>query len=160
MSHESETPMPIADSAQTVSVSPASTHKRKGVGKRTIKDGEQRTLSKPSSSFSHSRPPQGESTLSTKTGDIGSSQLEQFAELMVKLQETQFQHLSSNLTTHLCHAAKGSISDTYNAQGPSASRDSKLCEHKRRKLRFALTPMLKNVPLPHVNKIGSTPQTI
>ena len=62
MSHESETPVPIADSAHPVSVSAAGTHKGKGVGKRTIKNGEQRTRSMPSSSSSHSRPPQGDSS--------------------------------------------------------------------------------------------------
>ena len=149
MSHESETPVPIADSAQTVSVSPAGTHnKGKGVGKRTIKDGEQRPRSKPSSSSSHSRPPQGESTLSTKSGDIGSSQFEQFAELMLKLQETQFQHLSSVLTSHLCRAAAGSISDTYSAQGPSASRDSTLCESQKKKARVCADTNAKECASP------------
>ena len=37
--------------------------------------------------------------------------------------------------THLCRAAAGSISDTYNAQGPSASRDSTLCETQKKKAR-------------------------
>ena len=149
MSHESETPVPFADSAQTVSVSPAGTHnKGKGVGKRTIKDGEQRPQSKPSSSSSHSRPPQGESTLSTKSGDIGSSQFEQFAELMLKLQETQFQHLSSILTSHLCRAAADSISDTYSAQGPSASRDSTLCESQKKKARVCADTNAKECASP------------
>ena len=63
---------------------------------------------------------------------MGSSQIEQYAELMLKLQETQF---SSILTTHLGHAAAGNISDTYNAQGPLASRDSTLCETQKKKAR-------------------------
>ena len=88
MSHETETSVPIADSSHAVKVDPAGTHKDKGVGKRTIKDGEQRTRSKPSSLPSHSRPPQGESTLSSKTGDIGSSQFDPFTELMLIPQET------------------------------------------------------------------------
>ena len=71
----------------------------------------------------------------TKSGDIGSSQFEQFAELMPKLQKTQFQHLSSILTTHLGRAAVDSISDTYNSQGPSASHDSTLCEPQKKKAR-------------------------
>ena len=73
--------------------------------------------------------------MSTKSGDIGSPQFEQLAELMLKLQETQFQHLSSILTSHLCRAEADSIFDTYSAQGPSASRDSTLCESQKKKAR-------------------------
>ena len=133
MSHESETPVPIADLVQTVSVSPARTRKGKGIDKRAIKDGEQRTRSKPSSSSSHSWPPQGKSTLSSKTGDIGSSQFDQFAELMVKVQKTQLQHLSSVLTTHLCRAGTCSVSDNCSAKGSLASRISAPCERQKKK---------------------------
>ena len=37
--------------------------------------------------------------------------------------------------THLCRAGTGSINDTYNAQGPSASRDSTFCETQKKKAR-------------------------
>ena len=86
--------------------------------------------------------------MSTKSGDIGSFQFEQFAELMLKLQETQFQHLSSILTSHLCRAAADSISDTYSARGPSVSRDSTLCGSQKKKARVCTDTNAKECASP------------
>ena len=67
---------------------------------------------------------------------------------MLKLQETQFQHLSSILTTQLYHAGAGSISDTYRDQGPSASRDSALCEPQKKKARVCSDTSAKECASP------------